>query len=136
MAPSGYSGRSLADKLGIKTGSVIHAIAAPDNYEELIGEIVGAVVRRAAPQDGAGFIHVFVRSRDELVEASSLVARLNPEGTLWVSWPKKSSGFKTDLTEDTLREVLLPLEVVDVKVCAVDDTWSGLKFLWRRTSAS
>ena len=131
MAPSGYSGKSLADKLGIKPGSVVHAIAAPESYEELVGG-AGAVVVRTAPQEAAGFIHVFVTSRKDLLGATSLVSQLSPGGTLWVSWPKKSSGVTTDVTEDTLRDVLLPLGIVDVKVCAVDDTWSGLKFLWRK----
>src|SRR5688500_401348 len=87
----GYSGKPLAEKLGVKPGTTIHAIAAPDNYAELLGAVDGLTIEQERPANSS-FIHVFVRSRAELAEAEDLVGALEPGGTLWVSWPKKSSA--------------------------------------------
>jgi hypothetical protein len=130
----GYSGRPLADKLGIKAGEIVYAVDAPEHYRELLGQLpAGARVLHERPAEPVAFIHLFVRTREELAELGpQMVGKLAPGGTLWLSWPKKSSKLFRDVTEDSLREVLLPTGVVDVKVCAVDEDWSGLKFLWRK----
>jgi hypothetical protein len=144
---AGYSGKPLAAKLGVRTGMVLETVAAPDNYEELLAAVpanatftahasVGDFANRKA-NDQASFIHIFTASRSALESAAPvLTTALAPGGMLWVSWPKRSAakaaGIETDVTEDTLREVLLPTGLVDVKVCAVSDLWSGLKFVWRR----
>jgi hypothetical protein len=93
------------------------------------GELAGAAAR------SFDFGHVFVTTHAQLASEIGRAARkLDPRGTLWISWPKKSSGVTSDLDEDTLRELVLPLGLVDVKVCAVSEVWSGLKFCWRRAA--
>ena len=120
-------------KLGIRVGERVVAINAPDYYEELLEGLPEDVSIGSRVGAGARFVHLFVVERDDLAERlSSLRTKLDDAGVLWVSWPKKSSGVATDVTEDTIREVALPLGYVDVKVCAVDDTWSGLKLMIRR----
>lgn len=132
---AGYSGTPLAQKLGIKPGTIVVAINAPPHYEKLLGPIAGEVRFTNRAKADANFIHFFTKSRAELEKQ---LARLRPKlvdpGMLWVSWPKKSSGIVTDVTEDVIRAVALPLGFVDVKVCAVDETWSGLKLMIRRTN--
>jgi hypothetical protein len=131
---AGYSGKPLADKLGIKPGMKVVAIGAPEHYAELIGQ---ATPLLTSPCDGSPFIHIFATSLAKLQrELSRVLPLLARDGTLWVSWPKKSAakqlGIATDLTEDVIRDVALPLGLVDVKVCAVDETWSGLKLVIRK----
>jgi hypothetical protein len=145
---TGYSGKPLADKLGIKPGMVVHAVNAPEDYAEMLAWLPpGASVLWHADADGfvkavskqggtAQFVHCFVASRAELEAiARRMALGLDSGGTLWVSWPKLSAakrlGLAGDISEDTLRELLLPHGIVDVKVCAVSDIWSGLKFMWR-----
>jgi hypothetical protein len=145
--PTGYSGKSLAEKLGIKPGSVVQAVAPPDNYAALLEPLPPDVVieqhldAQALQQQLTGgkaaFVHCFVTARPQLSQAAPLLAAaVAPDGMLWLSWPKlaaaKKLGLPGDLSEGTLRELLLPTGLVDVKVCAVSDIWSGLKFLWRR----
>jgi len=131
--PAGYSQRPLVDKLGIKPNTRIAIINAPRGYRATLGKLptgvtVGSAVRRSLP-----FIQCFVKSRDVLETRLPALARvLTPDGTLWISWPKKASGVVTDMTEDVVRAVALPLGLVDVKVAAVDEVWSGLKLVWRR----
>lgn len=131
-APAGYSGKTLSEKLGIRAGMCLAAVGAPRGYPGWLAPLPAgvAVVSRASAR--ADVLHCFVETRGELERR---VARLNrvlrDDAALWVSWPKKSSGRPTDLTEGALREVVLPLGLVDVKVCAVDATWSGLKFVRR-----
>lgn len=130
-ATSGYSGKPLFQKLGLKPGMTCLTIGAPENYENLIE---GAEdVRVSARVRSADVIHAFCRSRRELekVAPKALAAR-RTGSMIWISWPKKSSSMFVDLTEDGVREVMLPTGWVDVKVCAVDEDWSGLKFLKRR----
>jgi hypothetical protein len=130
---AGYSGTPLAQKLGIKPGTTVAAIEAPPNYRKLLGAAgrSATICDRASSQ--ALFVHFFVTSRAKLEKNLwQLRNKLADSGTLWVSWPKKSSGAETDVTEDVIRDVALPLGLVDVKVCAVDDTWSGLKLMIRR----
>ena len=129
---AGYSEKSLKEKLGLKAGVSAHFSHAPVEYFEKLG--LRAAPNRGADGDGVyDFIHAFFTEKAQL-EASShiLVSKLAEGGLLWVSWPKQTSGVKTDISEQDLREVLLPLGVVDVKVCAVTEVWSGLKFVWRR----
>ena len=130
---AGYSGTPLAQKLGIKAGEKVLTLNAPANYGKLLAPLPEGVsfARKATP--GAGFVHLFISNRKTLEKELSRLRKLIADtGVLWVSWPKKSSGVATDVTEDVIREVALPLGFVDVKVCAVDDTWSGLKLMVRR----
>jgi hypothetical protein len=130
---AGYSGTPLPQKLGIKSGMRIIAINAPQNYRALLQKIPDEVAFANKPHPGAQFMHLFVRSRNDLKkQLFHLRKLLAAEGTLWVSWPKKSARVPTDVTEDVIRAIALPLGLVDVKVCAVDEIWSGLKLMIRR----
>ena len=132
MANAGYSGRTLVDKLGIKPGMRMAIVGAPRNYRSTLGALPRGVTIAAAPRGNLPFIHFFATRRSLLEKRfSSLKRALAQDGALWVSWPKKSSGVATDLTEDAVREVALAGGLVDVKVCAVDDVWSGLKLVRR-----
>ena len=130
--PVGYSGKPLIQKLGLKEGQILKPVGAPEGHADWIEPLPpGAVVDPAAGK--ADLVHLFVRDRADLERgAAPALAAVRPGGMLWVSWPKKSSPLFRDLTEDGLREVLLPTGWVDVKVCAVSADWSGLKFLKRR----
>jgi len=128
----GYSGKPLAKKLGIAGGMRCRLIGAPEGYLEYLAPPSDAVF--TDDEGGLDFVQLFCRTRQDLEDhGRQALTMLAPRGMLWVSWPKKSSGQFVDLTEDGVREVLLPEGWVDVKVCAVDATWSGLKFLERRT---
>jgi hypothetical protein len=132
-APAGYSGKPLAAKLGIRADTRVLTVNAPANYRSLLGDVPACVefVTRAKPP--VGFAHVFTTSAADLAaRLPKLLADLAPDGVIWVSWPKKASGVDTDLTEDRVRAAALPLGLVDVKVCAVDAVWSGLKVVIRR----
>ncbi len=131
--PSGYSGTPLAKKLSLKEGQRVWWEGMPDSVRAEIGQAgleLELLPRPEAPVDTA---HIFVTSRTALEDAvHRLLPLLAPSGFLWISWPKKASKVPTDLTEDVIREVALPTGLVDVKVCAVDATWSGLKLMIRR----
>jgi hypothetical protein len=128
----GYSGKPLYQKLGLKPGMTCLPIDAPAHYADLIAGAEG--ISFVAGADKADLVHLFCRRSSDLIEgAEPALRRVTAGGMLWVSWPKKSSPMFQDLTEDGLRTVILPLGWVDVKVCAVDGDWSGLKFLKRRT---
>jgi len=130
---AGYSGTPLTQKLGIKAGQTVVTIGAPPNYKKLLSPLPERVVFTTKVENGAPFIHLFVSERKALERELKRLRKLIADaGVLWVSWPKKSSGVKTDITEDVIREVCLPLGFVDVKVYAVDETWSGLKLMVRR----
>ncbi len=132
---AGYSGTPLAKKLGIKPGHRVVLSGAPDGFEEqLEGLPQDAAVVRDAPVGGhADVVVIFTVSRVELeARFAKLADVVFPSGGLWIAWPKRSSGVETDLTENVLREVGLPTGMVDNKVCAVDETWSGLRFVWRK----
>jgi hypothetical protein len=142
---SGYSGTPLAKKLGLQAGQKVTFFNPPDNYFEKLGDIIAEVDPIANPTPAnsgmSGFphncnwIHFFSNSRSELADVlPSLKSMLQPDGQLWISWPKKSSGVATDLTEDVIRELALPLQLVDVKVCAIDEIWSGLKLVIRKSA--
>lgn len=123
---AGYSGTPLPLKLGVKDGSSVVLIDAPEDFA-LDVETHDALV------PGTDVAVLFVTTREELASGfPPVAATMQPAGGLWVAWPKKSSGVATDLTEDVLREVVLPLGWVDNKVCAVTDVWSGLRFVLRK----
>ncbi len=134
--PAGYSGRPLARKLGIKAGMVVVLIDAPAGAEALLEPLPEGVVLRRGNRGGREITLWFTTSRRELERRFEAVARAVGEGTLWMAWPKRSSGVATDLTEDTMREVALPAGLVDSKVCAIDETWSGLRLTRRRAQPS
>ena len=130
---AGYSGTPLAKKLGIKGGSRIFLLNAPGNYLQLVSPLPEGM--QIAPQirSHTDVIHIFSTKKEELSQAlHTCLEKMRPNGMIWVSWPKKSSKVPTDITEDTIREVALPLGLVDIKVCAVDDVWSGLKLVIRK----
>jgi len=130
---AGYSGTPLPQKLGIKPGTIVVVIDAPDNYRKLLGQIPSGVNFATRPVGNTKFIHLFVKERRALqTRLQSLRQKIAEDAAVWVSWPKKSSGVPTDVTEDVIRAVALPIGFVDIKVCAVDDTWSGLKLMIRR----
>jgi hypothetical protein len=131
--PAGYSGTPLVKKLGVKEGMTFHGINLPGNYFDLIGELPPDVKIVKRPQGQLDFVHVFSKETAELEALlPKCLGRLRPDGTIWVSWPKKASKVPTDITEDVIRKVALPLGLVDVKVCAVDEVWSGLKLVIRK----
>lgn len=130
---SGYSGTPLAKKLGIKSGFRIKTFNSPSNYTKLLGPLPDDVMIASAARPPVDMWHLFARSRKELAtKLPECRNQIRPDGMVWVSWPKKASGVETDLTEDVIRELAFPLQLVDIKVCAVDDTWSGLKLVIRR----
>lgn len=128
---AGYSGTPLVKKLGIKEGFKILIVHAPKDFDMLLDlpEDVTASVKARKPYD---FVLFFTKSQHELEkEFSRYSAKLTPAGMLWVSWPKKTSGVQSDLNENIVRDIGLEKGMVDVKVCAIDDVWSGLKFVLR-----
>jgi len=129
---AGYSGTPLAKKLGIKAGSEVVLVGAPDGYRKLVEPLPDGVTF-AALSDRTDIVHVFTTRKADLGKTlKTLRSKLKPDGVVWVSWPKKASKVATDITEDTVRELALPLGFVDIKVCAVDETWSGLKLVVRK----
>ena len=130
---AGYSKTPLAQKLGIKAGTKVVAMSAPAGYRKWLAPLPEKVSFSNQPIAGSPFVHLFVSERRILEEELKRLRKLLADaGILWVSWPKKSSGVATDITEDVIRDVCLPLGFVDVKVCAVDEIWSGLKLMIRR----
>jgi hypothetical protein len=130
---AGYSATPLVQKLGIKPGMIVVAIDPPDHYRKLLEPIPSGVNFATRPVGNTKFVHLFATRRSELAkQLSSLRQKIAEDAALWVSWPKKSSGAPTDITEDVVRAVALPLGFVDTKVCAVDETWSALKLMIRR----
>ena len=130
---TGYSGTPLVAKLGVKPGSTVRLVSAPDGFEAALDPLPdGAVTRRRGPLR-ADVVVVFTTSYADLAGRIEALGRaVFPDAALWVAWPKRSSGVPTDLTEDRLRDVALPLGLVDNKVCAVSDVWSGLRLVWRK----
>jgi hypothetical protein len=129
---AGYSGTPLVRKLGIREGAVVGIRAAPPGFDATLGELPdGArMKRRATPP--VDVVIAFFTARAKLAAACEGLGRaIYPDGALWVAWPKRSSGVFTDVTEDVVREVALPLGLVDNKVCAIDATWSGLRLVHR-----
>lgn len=136
----GYSGTPLTKKLGIKEGFGVLTVDAPDNYFSLVEPLPARtdvtnvdVHGLTKAKAGVDIIHLFTNGRDDLFRLLPLLQRLiKQDGSIWVSWYKKAAKLPTELTEDTVREAALPLGLVDVKVCAVDDKWSGLKLVIRK----
>src|SRR5438105_12743107 len=131
---AGYSGTPLVKKLGIKDGVRLTVLNAPQGYASWMKGLPADAQIVSTMRRPASAVHLFATKRRELEQRlPRLRTALAPAGFLWVSWPKKSSGVATDVTEDTIREIALPLGFVDVKVCAVTDTWSGLKLVIRKS---
>jgi len=129
---AGYSKRTLQEKLGIKAGARIALVGAPDGYAITLGALPKGVTVAAGKTGSLDLIQFFTTRRADLERGiSGLKSRLQPAGALWVSWPKGSSGMETDVSENVVREIALQNGLVDVKVCAVDDVWSGLKLVVR-----
>lgn len=130
---AGYSGTPLVKKLGLKPFMRIVAIGTPKPYLQLLGDPPDGIVVTERAQKGSSFVHLFATRRAALAsELRKLRNLIAADGVVWVSWPKKTSHVDSDVTEDIIREIALPLDFVDIKVCAVDDTWSGLKLMIRR----
>jgi hypothetical protein len=130
---AGYSGTPLVQKLGIRPDARVHFAHAPADFDETIGPLPAGVELLGGTAKNLDLALLFVTDKTALTKQfAKLAARLQPAGMLWVAWPKKASGVSTDLTENIVREVGLAAGLVDVKVCAIDDTWSGLKFVYRR----
>jgi hypothetical protein len=130
---AGYSGTPLVRKLGIKPGMACAVQDPPDGYRGLLEGLPDEVTFRDPPGEDLDFVHVFVTERRDLPDhLARFRTAIVQNGMIWVSWPKKASGVETDLTEDVVREIGLAAGLVDVKVCAVDETWSGLKFVIRK----
>jgi hypothetical protein len=128
---AGYSKRSLVDKLGIKDGAKIVILNAPRGYERTLGTLPH-VSRRSRVAGRLDFVQFFSTERQELERRFAALARaLAPAGMLWISWPKRASGVATDRSEDVIRVIGLAHGLVDVKCAAVDNVWSGLKFVRR-----
>ena len=129
----GYSGTPLARKLGVVAGSRVVAVGAPEAYLDWLAPLPQGVRFESEVSAATDVVHVFADRRTELqVQLGSLRGRIAPAAAVWVSWPKKAAKVPTDITEDTIREIALPLGFVDVKVCAVSAVWSGLKLVIRK----
>ncbi len=130
---AGYSGTPLARKLGIKEGTRLFAVGAPKDYVQLLEPLPQGVILAARLSQNTDVVHFFSTRRADLAEALKRYRQtLRPTATVWVSWPKKSAAVPTDISENTVREVALPLGFVDIKVCAVTEIWSGLKLVVRK----
>jgi hypothetical protein len=130
---SGYSGTPLAKKLSLRDGQRVWFHAMPDSVADEIAEYALELTFVADPAEGVDAAHVFLTEGAELGRLlAALRHQLAPDGQVWVSWPKKASKVPSDINEDTIREIALPLGFVDTKVCAVDETWSGLKLVIRK----
>ena len=130
---AGYSGTPLIRKLGIEDEQRLAFLNAPDDFAATVGELPESAQLRAGARGKLDVIVLFVTRRAELGRRIEALGRsIHPDGGLWVAWPKRASGVETDMTEDVVRELALPLGLVDNKVCAIDDTWSGLRVVWRK----
>jgi hypothetical protein len=130
---AGYSGTPLAKKLGIKSGMRVWLRNAPQGFEDMLDGLPDDVSFSRRKRAGVDLVMCFETSAKKL-ETDVAAARsvIPPDGVIWTAWPKKASKVPTDITEDRLRDLFLPTGLVDVKVCAIDDTWSGLKFVIRK----
>jgi hypothetical protein len=133
VTPAGDSGTPLAKKLGIGSGARVFTAGAPANYRALLAPIPADVAFTAKAGATTTLAHLFCTKRAELTKRlAALRKALAPDAAVWVSWPKKSAKLASEITEDSVRELALPLGFVDVKVCAIDETWSGLKLVVRK----
>lgn len=132
MPSAGYSGTPLARKLGIKPEARVGLVGAPDGFDEVVGELPpGVTVSRRLRGSFDVVVAFFVRRPELERRLPALKGALDQAGGLWVAWPKRSSGIATDLGDGPVREVGLAAGLVDNKVCAIDETWSGLRFVYR-----
>ena len=130
--PAGYSKRSLVEKLGIRAGSRFAILGAPKDYARMLGRLPQGVRPAREIRGAFDLIHFFTKVRSELeAKFPALKQALDSDGALWISWPKGSSKVPTDVNENVVREIALANGLVDVKVCAVDEVWSGLKLVYR-----
>ena len=130
---AGYSGTPLVQKLGIRAGEVVGLLGAPEGAEDLLVALPDDVTFRRRAQGTLDLALSFDTRRASLERRVGPVLRaMRVDGCWWVAWPKRAAGVPTDITEDVVRAVALPLGLVDVKVCAIDETWSGLKLMWRK----
>ena len=130
---AGYSGTPLAKKLGIKEGALVATVDAPDELIDFFDELPAGVEFRPGIEVGATIVLLFVTERAKLEkDLPGAAEAIYPDGAIWVAWPKKASKVPTDMTEDVVRDLALPLNLVDNKVCAISDIWSGLRVVWRK----
>ena len=130
---AGYSGTPLVKKLGVKEGATLAAVGAPEGFRSMLEPLPAGVRWKARLTPPVDLAVAFFTRRAEIARSwPRLTAAVGANGVVWVAWPKRSSGVATDITEDSFRDELLPTGWVDVKVCAIDDTWSGLKFVLRK----
>lgn len=131
---AGYSGTPLAKKLGIQPGHVVALLGAPAGFDQVLAETLPEPVSVRTRATGTAEVIVTFHTKRTHLESriEALLRTLDVDGGLWIAWPKRASGVPTDITEDTVRAVFLPLGLVDNKVCAIDDTWSGLRVVWRK----
>lgn len=136
--PAGYSKTPLVKKLGIKSGNTILPLKAPSHYFELLGELPPDVaIADVHSKSSVPFVHLFAKNSVDLHEYFPIAKeRLEKDGMLWVSWIKKSSELETDISESDVRRMGLEIGLVDIKICAVDEDWSGLKFMYRKKDRS
>ena len=133
MVTAGYSGTPLAQKLGFKDGHVVAIVNEPAGFRSLLDVGNDEVTFKQSLRGPLDMVIVFVTEEGDLRKRRDLMANaIFPDGAIWVAWPKKASKVPTDITEDTVREVFLPHGLVDNKVCAIDETWSGLRVVWRK----
>ena len=127
---AGYSGTRLASKLGVRDDMKVLFLDAPS---AVLDELPGSVIHRRRPVPGIDVAALFVTKRSVLDKRLRGLSRaVFPNGSVWIAWPKKASGVPTEVDENTIRDVALPMVLVDNKVCAIDDTWSGLRLVWRK----
>ena len=130
---AGYSGTALAKKLGIAADTRVLTKSAPDAYLDWLGPLPAGATISALAKGAVDIVHLFVTKQTDLQrQLGDLIDRIARDGSIWVSWPKQAAKMQTDVTEDTVRKVALPLGLVDVKVCAVSEVWSGLKLVIRK----
>ncbi len=128
--PVGYSSTPLAKKLGIKPGFIIKLVNAPDNYFDLFTDLPADLNFIEDDSTKKDLVHFFTKKEDEFINILPLLKnQIRPNGIIWASWPKKASKIITDITEDTIRNYAIKIGLVDIKVCAVDEIWSGLKLV-------
>jgi coenzyme F420-reducing hydrogenase beta subunit len=130
ISTAGYSGAPLAKKLGIKPGFKVRLIGQPEHYFALFNDLPNDLAFIETGKDVAHLIHYFITDIHELSKRIATLRRqIRADGSIWISWPKKASGVVTNVSENLIRDIALKNGLVDIKVCAVDDTWSGLKLV-------
>jgi len=133
VSSAGYSGTPLVKKLGLKPGDACAWLDAPEHFPALLGELPDGATVKTSLRGDVDVAVCFVLERRALARRIEALRRaIAPDGMAWIAWPKRASGVATDITEDVVRDVALPTGLVDVKVCAIDDTWSGLKLVVRK----